>query len=183
MSNIPEQADLDNLRYPIGKYCPPEVIDKDQRALWIRELDDLPGRLRREVVDLDDPHLDTPYREGGWTARQVVHHVADSHINSYARFRLALTEDTPAIKAYEEAAWAELKDAKSAQVELSLVLLDALHRRWVILLRSMTDADFARSFVHPQLGELTLAFALGLYAWHGQHHLAHVSNLRARSRW
>ncbi len=178
-----ETAKTEDSRYPIGRFRPPASIDENLRALWIGDLEQLPGQLREIAADLDAPQLDTAYREGGWTARQVVHHLADSHLNSYSRFRLALTEDTPAIKGYEEAAWAELEDAKSAEVDISLTLLDALHRRWVLLLRSMTDAEFARSFVHPQLGPVRLASALGLYAWHGRHHLAHVSNLRARNGW
>jgi uncharacterized damage-inducible protein DinB len=132
---------------------------------------------------LSEEQLDTAYRPGGWTIRQVVHHVADSHLNSYTRFRLALTEDTPAIKGYDQERWAELPDAKTAPVLVSLVLLEALHRRWVQLLRSMAPADFARTFVHSELGKVTLDRNLALYAWHGDHHTGHITGLRQRMGW
>ena len=135
------------------------------------------------VAGLDDRQLDTPYRPGGWTVRQVVHHYADSHANSYVRFRLALTEDAPVIKPYDEQRWAELPDAKSAPISVSLTLLSALHQRWVLLLRSLDDQTFARTFIHPELGEMRLDKTLGLYAWHCHHHVAHITNLRARQGW
>lgn len=141
----------------------------------------MPSRLSSSVQGLGDNQLNTPYREGGWTIRQVVHHLADSHINSYVRFRLALTEDTPTIRPYEESLWAELPDAKSLPLKPSLDLLDGLHNRWTMLLRHMTEQDFQRRLLHPELGELSLAWMLGLYAWHGRHHLAHI-NLRNQSQ-
>ena len=130
-----------------------------------------------------EEQLETPYRPGGWTVRQLVHHVADSHLNSYTRFRLALTEDAPAIKGYDQERWAELADARTAPVLVSLVLLEALHRRWVQLLRSMTPADFARTFVHSELGKVSLDRNLALYAWHGEHHTGHITGLRERMAW
>ena len=132
---------------------------------------------------MNEAQLDTPYRDGGWTVRQVVHHVPDSHMNAYMRFRLALTEHEPVIKPYDEAAWAELVDGKTAPPEISLALLDALHDRWVRLLRSMTDADFQKQFRHPELGVVPLEKNLALYAWHGKHHVAHITRLRERMQW
>jgi len=144
------------------------------RDAWISEIERAPALIRAAVNALPEGGLDKPYRPGGWTARQVVHHVADSHMNSYVRFRLALTEDEPTIKTYEEARWAELEDARSAPVEISLQLLDALHERWVRLLRSLSDADYAKKFRHPELGEVTLTRNVALYAWHGRHHEGHI---------
>ncbi len=158
-------------------------ITEEQRRGWIEEVASLPADLRRAVADLTAEQLSKPYREGGWAVRQVVHHLADSHMNSYVRFRLALTEDAPVIKPYQEAAWAELEDAKTAPIELSLGLLDSLHGRWVMLLRSMTQAEFSRTFQHLELGPLRLDSALGLYAWHGRHHVAHITGLRSREGW
>lgn len=172
-----------DLRYPVGRYKAPTEITREQRAAWIDEIDALPGRLREAINGLDETQLDTPYRPGGWTVRQVVHHYPDSHLNSYGRFRLALTEETPMIKTYEEAAWAELPDAKSGPVEVSLSLLDALHRRWVMLLRSMTDEQFKRSFRHAEWGEIALEWSVGLYAWHSRHHVAQIRGLREREGW
>jgi len=173
----------EDLKYPIGRYQAPEVISADTRAGWIEQLTALPANLSKAVAGLNDEQLDTPYRPGGWTVRQVVHHVPDSHMNSYMRFRLALTEHVPLIKPYEEGAWAELNDARSGPVAPSLMLLDGLHQRFVLLLRSLQDADFARTFRHPELGEKRLDWTLGLYAWHSLHHTAHVNNLRVREHW
>ncbi len=171
-------------RYPIGR---PEIVEEltpERRAELIRELEEAPGRLRAAVAGLADAQLDTPYREGGWTVRQVVHHVPDSHLNSYMRFRLALTEEEPTIKPYSEKAWSELPDARSLPVEPSLSLLDGLHQRWVGLLRGMRPADFTRGFVHPEHGRrMSLDQALQIYAWHGKHHTAHVTRLRERNGW
>ena len=139
--------------------------------------------MRAAVAGLTPERFDTPYRPGGWTVRQVVHHVPDSHMNAYVRFKLALTEDEPTIKPYEEAAWAELADSASTPVDVSLTLLETLHDRWVRLLRSMTEADFARKFRHPQLGVVPLDKNLALYAWHGKHHVAHITSLRQRMGW
>ncbi len=173
----------EDLRYPIGKFTYPMEITKGQRDTWIGEIETLPSKLRESVAELDDQQLDTPYREGGWTIRQVVHHVPDSHLNSYTRFRLALTENCPTIKPYREDAWADLADAKSAPVEPSLKLLEGLHARWVILLRSMDQDQFGRVFEHPEMGPMPLARTLALYAWHGKHHLAHIHNVRSRLGW
>ncbi len=172
-----EQADL---KYPVGRYQAPAAISVEQRAPWIEEMANLPDHLAKAVDGLNDAQLDTPYRPGGWTVRQVVHHLPDSHMNSYLRFRLALTEDAPLIKPYEEGAWAELSDAKTAPIAPSLALLTGLHQRFVLLLRSMTDADFAKTFTHPELGQKRLDWTLGLYAWHSRHHVAHIVNLRRR---
>jgi hypothetical protein len=172
-----------DLRYPVGPYQAPEVISAAQRSLWIRQIETLPSSLRQAVLGWSDAQLDTPYRPAGWTVRQVVHHLPDSHLNSYTRFRLALTEDSPVIKPYDEAAWAELPDAKAAPITSSLALLEGLHARWTALLQSLGDAAFARTFQHPQLGEIRLDWTLGLYDWHCRHHLAHITSLRARERW
>jgi uncharacterized damage-inducible protein DinB len=172
-----------DLRYPIGRYLPPAQITAADRAGWIEELVALPAKMREAVSGLDDRQLDTPYRPGGWTLRQVVHHVPDSHVNSYVRFRLALTEDIPTIKPYNEATWAELPDAKSAPIEPSLQLLEALHVRWVALLKSLSDAEFKRTFRHPEHGEIPIDWTLGLYAWHSRHHVAQITGLRDRERW
>jgi uncharacterized damage-inducible protein DinB len=162
----------------LGRFQSSAQIDAEQRKEWIDSIKLLPSQMREAVDGLDEAQLETPYRAGGWTVRQVVHHVADSHMNSYIRFRWALTEDSPLIKAYEEALWAELPDAKAAPIALSLSLLEAMHARWVMLLESMDDAAFARTLKHPQLGDLKLDWLLGLYAWHGRHHTAHITTLR-----
>jgi hypothetical protein len=172
-----------DLRYPIGKFQFPATVSADDRQLFIEQIAETPANLRAALEDLNEEQLDTPYRPGGWTVRQVVHHVPDSHINSYVRFRLALTEDNPAIKGYEEALWAELPDARSGPVEMSLGLLDALHVRWTLLLRSLCEQDFKRTFQHSQLGSVRLDQVLALYAWHGRHHVAHVTALRKRNGW
>jgi len=175
-------SDLTDLRYPIGRFIPPESSTPESRSAHIQTLHLLPGRLRAASHELDDAQLDTPYREGGWTVRQVVHHVADSHANSYIRFKLALTENWPTIKPYDEAAWAELPDSK-LPVEVSLAWLETMHGRWVALLEAMTEADFERGFIHPDLGRQKLATALALYDWHSRHHAAHITELRARMNW
>lgn len=172
-----------DVRYPVGSYKPPEIIDAETRAKWIAELKALPVHLRNAVIGLNEEQLDTPYRPGGWTVRQLVHHFADSHLNSYTRFRLALTEDSPLIKTYDEKSWAELRDAKQAPIDLSLHLIEGLHARWVLLLSSMSESDFARTFIHPELGEIRLDWTLGLYAWHSRHHVAHITALRTKERW
>lgn len=168
-------------RYPIGRFELDLATATQERTRRIGEIERLPAELRAAVSGLDDAALDRPYREGGWTVRQVVHHVADSHLNSYVRFRLALTEEHPTIRPYDERAWAELHDARSLPAGVSLDLLDALHARWVALLRSMSSEDFARVFVHPQSGDVSLERAVALYAWHGRHHTAHVLAARART--
>ncbi|RIH77669.1 putative metal-dependent hydrolase YfiT [Calidithermus terrae] len=170
-------------RYPIGRFQAPPVITPEVREGWLQVLAQTPAHLRAAVEGLSEAQLDTPYREGGWTVRQVVHHVPDSHLNSYVRFKLALTEEAPAIKPYDEQAWARLADSRDTPVEVSLRLLEALHRRWVVLLRGLKEEDWQRSFVHPESGPTTLARALGLYAWHGSHHVAHITELRKRMGW
>ena len=170
-------------RYPIGKYTPPQEATPALRQQAIDSIAATPAKLKAALSGLNDAQLDTPYRDGGWTVRQVVHHVPDSHLNAYVRFRLALTENQPTIKPYEEARWAELADAKSAPVAVSLALLEPLHDRWVRLLRSLTASDFARTFVHPEHGVRTLDWMLFLYAWHGRHHTAHITTLRKQKGW
>jgi len=171
-------------QYPIGKYEPQTRPDAATLVRWIDEIAAAPDTLRAAMRGLDDTQLDTPYRPGGWTLRQVAHHVPDSHLNAYQRFKLTLTEDLPLIKTYDEARWAELPDARTGSIEPSLALLERLHERWVRLLRAMTPADFARAFRHPEVGApVTLARTAGLYAWHGRHHPAQVTTLRASRGW
>jgi uncharacterized damage-inducible protein DinB len=170
-------------RYPIGKFeMPVAVADADRPGL-IDHIAALPAEIRRAVGGLDDPQLDTPYREGGWTVRQVVHHLPDSHLNAYTRFKLALTEDEPTIKTYEEGRWAELPEARSAPIGVSLALLDALHERWVLMLRVLAGGQYARRLRHPDWGLVSLDQMLALYAWHSRHHVAHVTSLRLRRGW
>jgi hypothetical protein len=181
--STPAATDAD-LRYPVGKYHHDGPATAEQHARWIEEIAATPGRLRAAVSGLTDAQLNTPYRPGGWTVRQVVHHVPESHMNAYVRFKLALTEDEPTIKPYAEARWAELPDVAATPIDVSLALLDALHDRWVRLLRALGPNDLARTFRHPELGRtLTLEWTLGQYAWHGRHHVAHITALRARSGW
>lgn len=172
-----------DLSYPIGKFDWSAPVPPEARRPAIEDIAEAPARLREAVRGLDAAQLDTPYRPDGWTVRQVVHHVADSHVNSYIRFRLALTEDSPLIKPYDQVAWAALPDARTAPVELSLALLDGLHSRWAALLGTLTDAEFARTFRHPEIGTVRLDTNLALYAWHGRHHTAHITGLRQRSGW
>lgn len=170
-------------RYPIGNYQPPTEVTPAMRQRAIDSIAALPMKFRASVKGLNDTQLDTAYREGGWTVRQVVHHVPDSHMNAYVRWKLALTEEEPTIKPYEEARWAELPDSKSTPTEVSLALLDNLHDRWARLLRSVKDADFARTFRHPDHGVRTLDWMLFLYEWHGKHHTAHITQLRKTKGW
>jgi len=170
-------------RYPVGRFRAPAATLPTIRHAHIETLRRLPERLRAAVSGLSEAQLDTPYREGGWTARQVVHHLADSHANSVIRFKLALTEDWPTVKTYDEAAWAELADSRALPIDGSLVFLEALHARWVALLESLTDEDFGRGFVHPENGRQSLATSLAVYEWHSRHHVAHITGLRARMGW
>ncbi|HLN04185.1 MAG TPA: bacillithiol transferase BstA [Bryobacteraceae bacterium] len=172
-----------DLQYPIGRFAWSGPNSEDDRKRYIGEIEQAPSRLRAVVAGLSDAQLDTPYRPGGWTVRQVVHHVPDSHLNSYVRFRLALTEPEPTIKPYDESRWAELTDAKTAPIEMSLALLESLHSRWILLLRGLKQNDFAREFRHPELGTVSLDKNLALYAWHGRHHVAHITSLRERMGW
>jgi|SRR5215469_15564876 len=172
-----------DLRYPIGKSQPVSSLTPAERAAFIQQIAEAPVKLRAAVTGLDDQQLDTPYRPGGWTVRQTVHHVPDSHMNAFTRIKLALTEEVPTIKPYFEARWAELADAK-APIDPSLDLLDALHQRWVPLLRSLTPSDWQREFLHPaQNKRMSLDQTLALYAWHGRHHVAHITALRERNSW
>lgn len=172
--------DLEHLRYPIGRFQPRAGLSADERDTLIGDVATLPAKLRAAVEVLSAEQLDTPYRPGGWTVRQVVHHVPDSHLNAYVRFKLAATEDEPTIKPYDQAAWAELADGRGEDIETSLVLLEALHRRWTRFLRSLGDDAWQRTFRHPELGIVTLETNLQLYAWHGRHHLAHALSVASR---
>ncbi len=177
----PMSLQTPDLRYPIGQFSFAGPAARDQVNAWIDDLAALPADLRRTVSPLPDALLDTPYRPGGWTVRQVVHHLPDSHMNSFIRFKWALTEDRPLIKAYDEKGWAELPDCREA-IAHSLDLLDALHRRWADLLRGLSRPQLQREFVHPESGAVSLAIAVGAYAWHGRHHLAHIERLLERGR-
>ena len=170
-------------RYPVGNYAPPKEVTPELRTAAIEEIAGAPAKIRAALTGLNDSQIDTPYREGGWTVRQVVHHVADSHINAYIRFRFALTETEPTIKPYAEADWAKLDDAAHAPTEVSVHLLESLHDRWVRLLGSLKPQDFARTFRHPEHGVRTLDWMLFLYAWHGRHHTAHITELRKQKGW
>ena len=172
-----------DLQYPIGKFKWGGVITDEQREQLIAQIERAPAQLSQAVAGLTEEQVDTAYRPDGWTVRQVVHHLPDSHMNTYMRFRLALTEDEPTIKVYDQERWAILADAVTAPVELSLSLLESLHRRLVLLLRSLRAEDFARTFRHPEMGVVTLDKMLGMYAWHGRHHVAHVTSLRDRMGW
>jgi uncharacterized damage-inducible protein DinB len=173
--------DLDP-KYPAGRFAPPATITPDERTGAIATLAELPEQLRNAVDGLSFAQLSTPYREGGWTVRQVVHHVADSHMNAFIRVKLALTEDWPTIKPYDEAAWAKLHDV-AAPVEWSLELIESLHARWVMLLQSLNEEQWQRGFNHPENGPMTVAMVTLLYAWHSSHHVAHITHLRAKENW
>jgi uncharacterized damage-inducible protein DinB len=172
-----------DLSYPIGKYEHKASLPIAERENAIAQIAATPKRLRDAVAGLSHQQFDTPYRPGGWTVRQVVHHVPDSHMNSYVRFKLALTENEPTIRPYDEALWANLRDSRDTPVEISLTLLEALHHRWDVLLRSLRSGDFARLLRHPQQGTMTLDDMVGYYAWHGRHHVAHITSLRDREGW
>jgi hypothetical protein len=166
----------EDLQYPIGKFKRhADPLGAAERQALIDGIAATPLKVRKAITNLSVAQFDLPYRPGGWTARQVVHHLADSHLNAYTRFRLALTEDEPTIKPYNEAAWAELSDAKTAPVEVSLVLLEKIHERWTLLMRALAPEAFARTFKHPDLGAMSLDVQLQLYEWHGRHHLAHLA--------
>ena len=174
---------MDDLRYPVGRFQRPDSLSTDERRAAIDVITAMPSTFRAAVRGLGDAQLDTPYRPDGWTVRQVVHHVPDSHANAFIRFKLALTEDTPTIKPYDEAAWAKLEDARSTPIETSLSLVDGLHDRWVRILNAMSPSDFERKLNHPENGLMSLDQMLALYEWHSRHHVAHITSLRSRSAW
>ena len=174
---------MEDLRYPIGKYETKPFSEK-QKEEWLADVKFLPQHLEQSILNLDEDQLNTPYREGGWTVTQVVHHIADSHMNAYIRFKLGLTEDNPIIKTYREELWAEMTDTRNLPVNISLTLIHALHARWYEILANMSEADLQRTLYHPEhKKELTLWYMLGLYAWHSCHHVAHVTELRGRKGW
>lgn len=172
-----------DLRYPVGDFTPTTPFTAAHRTAAITVLAELPARLRLACAGLSDAQLDTPYRPDGWTVRQLVHHVVDSHINAYLRTKFALSDDNPTIRPYPEAVWAEMADARTAPVSMSLNLLDALHGRWVMLLKSLPAEAFARTLMHPERGPMSLDDVMALYEWHARHHTAHVNNLRQREGW
>lgn len=172
-----------DVQYPIGKFSEDPDVTPEKRQKWIAEVEQAPSVFRRAVAGLTQAQLDTPYREGGWTVRQVIHHMADSHLQSVVRFRLALTEENPAISGYDPAKWAELPDAKIGPVEVSLALFEAIHGRWLLLLRAMNPADFRKTFRRPDGQVIALDRLLQTYAWHGKHHAAHITGLRERMGW
>jgi uncharacterized damage-inducible protein DinB len=171
------------LQFPIGNFVEDRAVTPEKRSAWIRQIAEAPAAYRAAVAGLSERQLDTPYRPGGWTVRQVVHHVPDSHMNAYVRCKLALTEDNPTIKPYDEAAWANVADTAKTPLHVSLTLLEALHQRWVVLLESLRADDFSRQLRHPDRGQITLGWLLQLYAWHGRHHAAHITELRKREGW
>ena len=179
-SGVVEQIDP---RYPIGRFQRPQEVTPEQRSMAIAVIEALPAKLKDAVYGLAEAQLDTPYREGGWTVRQLVHHVADSHINAFCRIRLALTENWPTIVAYNEKAWAMLDDSANAPVALSLVLLEGLHLRWAMVLRSLVEEQWTRGVKHPENGPMSVETATLLYAWHGRHHVAHITRLRELKGW
>jgi DinB superfamily len=170
-------------RYPVGKFHYEGPPSEEQRQKFIEEIEEAPAALRAAVQGLTPQQIETPYREGGWTVRQVVHHVPESHMNAYIRFKLALTEDEPTIKPYEESLWAQLPDVQSTPLEVSLALMDSLHDRWVRVLRAIQPKEWKRSFRHPELGVVPLEKNVALYAWHGRHHVAHITELRKKMGW
>ena len=174
---------MEDLRYPIGKFQWNQQPTVEDRMRFIDGIAGLPAQLRAALAGLSEEQIDTPYRPGGWTVRQVVHHVADSHLNAVVRVRLAMTESEPLIKTYDEKAWAGMIDARTAPVESSLRLVEGLHERWALLLKSMSAEDFARKFNHPERGLMDLDWITQVYAWHGRHHVAHITSLRQRETW
>jgi hypothetical protein len=180
---LTNDQEMETLRYPVGRFSPNPNAGAEDRDAWIGEIDRLPAELESVIAGLDAAQLDTPYRPDGWTVRQVVHHLADSHVNSHIRFRLAATEREPVITPYQEGAWAELPDARDGDPDMSLELLSGLHQRWVIFLRTLDADAWVRGFQHPEAGRITLDTNLQLYAWHGRHHVAQIRKLRERMGW
>lgn len=178
------EEQLQALKYPIGEFAFPKEATKNQIENWISQIKEFPKQIEATVSSLTDLQLDTPYRPDGWTVRQVVHHVVDSHINSYIRFKWALTEDEPLIKVYDEKTWAELPEAKTSPIDLSLGLLDNLHRRWVVVLQNLSESELRKTFIHPEMNnKIYLYQNIALYAWHCEHHLAHITKLKERNDW
>jgi DinB superfamily len=175
--------ELEKLKYPVGKHDSKQDFSKEQTLAHIQAIEELPARLRKAVADLNDNQLDKPYRPEGWKVKQVIHHLADSHMNAFVRMRLALTEEKPTIKPYEEGEWAKLEDSLNAPIEWSLQLLDSLHARWTMMLKSLSPEQLQRVYIHPVMGELRMDQVLGLYAWHSRHHTAHITHLRERMGW
>lgn len=174
---------MQDLRYPIGEYITQPFSEK-LFGEWLIDIKNLPQHLENTIQDLDEAQLDTPYREGGWTVKQLVHHVADSHMNAYIRFKLGLTENNPVIKPYEEKLWAEMADTKNLPVNISVTLLHALHARWYEVLKNMNREDLEKTVFHPEhKKEMTLWYLLGMYSWHSRHHVAHITSLREREKW
>ncbi len=172
-----------DLRYPIGKY-EPRPFSAEQKEEWLNDIKFLPRLLENSIINLDEAQLATPYRDGGWTVKQLVHHIADSHLNAYIRFKLGLTQDNPTICAYDEKVWAELDDVKKVPINISLTLLHALHIRWYEAIRNLTDEQWNRTYIHPEHNKtFTLWHLLGVYAWHSKHHVAHITSLRERMKW
>jgi uncharacterized damage-inducible protein DinB len=174
---------MSEIKYPIGRFIPDGESTPEKRSAWIRDIAELPARVRRATDGLSPAQQDTPYREAGWTVRQVVHHIADSHMNAFARFKLALTETNPQIKPYNQDAWATTADVLGADIALSLSLIDGLHGRWAALLSALAPAEFTRTFLHPERGLMTLDHTLQMYAWHGRHHVAQIAELRTGKGW
>ena len=174
---------MDDLRYPVGKFTPPSAYGPEGRQAFIREIAALPVNLRAAVAGLTPEQIQHPYRDEGWSVAQVVHHLADSHLNAFARFKLALTEDNPRIKPYDQDAWAALADGRTAEAEASLSLVEGLHSRWIVLLGGLGRGDWARTMDHPERGKITLDYTLELYSWHCRHHVAHITGLRQRKGW
>jgi uncharacterized damage-inducible protein DinB len=171
-------------RYPVGRFDRRDTLTNDERRGMIDQIAATPARLREAIAGLDEAQLDTPYRDGGWTVRQVIHHLPDSHMNAFIRIKLALTEDEPTVRPYDESRWADLPDARETPIEISLSLLESLHARWTGLMRALRDADFARTMKHPEhSGPMTIDTLVAMYAWHGRHHVAHITALRERSGW
>jgi uncharacterized damage-inducible protein DinB len=174
---------METLKYPIGKYIEQPFSDKQLKE-WLLDIQALPQHIEYAITNLDEAQLATPYREGGWTVQQLVHHVADSHMNAYIRFKLGLTEENPSIKPYEEKAWAEMSDTKNIPINVSITLLYALHKRWSEILNNISREEWNRTVFHPEhKKEMTLWFLLGMYAWHSRHHVAHITSLREREGW
>jgi hypothetical protein len=172
-----------DFRYPIGQYQPQEFSEK-QKQQWLNDIKFLPQLLERAVENMDEGQLNTPYREGGWSIKKLVHHIADSHINAYCRFKLGITEDNPTIRPYEEKLWAELEDVKNLPINISVTLLHALHSRWYEMTRHFSDEDWRRTIFHPEHKvKFTLWHLLGMYSWHGRHHVAHITTLKERKSW